>query len=179
MNLKEKIATCPYCGTEVVEQQADYYCSFCEMSIPSLSIQYNHNRPEVFTDFDLCEDEFLLDLYINKNTQEFLQLSTYELLYVLRHIRAQRSEIYKSLHTFRNAQGTDEYTDEAGKLYEESTKRMFVVENILRQRLGYVPPRVTEHFLSKYKEMILRDKGNAMVIRKKSVFDQQMGYNNK
>ncbi|MDO7285917.1 hypothetical protein Q5W88_21675 [Shouchella clausii] len=170
--------TCPYCGTELLDQQVNYYCSFCEMAIPSASIQYNHEREQIFNDFDLCQDEFMLDLYINKRTEELLQLSTYELLYVLRHLRAQRSEIYKSLHTFKNAQVT-EYTEEAGKLYEESTKRMFVVENILRQRLGYVPSRVTENFLSKYKEMILKDKGTAMVIRKKRVINQKMGYNNK
>lgn len=179
MNLKEKIATCPYCGTEVAEQQADYYCSFCEMAIPSASIQYNHERASIFNDFDLCEDEFMLDLYINKSTQELLQLSTYELLYVLRHLRAQRSEIYKSLHTFRNAEGIDEYTDEAGRVYEESTKRMFVVENIVRERLGYVPARITDVFLNKYREMIKKDKGGAMIIRKKVSSINKMGYNNK
>lgn len=42
---------------------------------------------------------------------------------------------------------------------------MYVVENIIRQRLGYVPLRITETYLVKYLENIKNDKKDTMIIR--------------
>ena len=42
---------------------------------------------------------------------------------------------------------------------------MFVVENIIRQRLGYVPTRITENYLVKYLENLKNDKNSPMIFR--------------
>ena len=38
------------------------------------------------------------------------------------------------------------------------TKKAFVVENIIRSRLGFVPEKVTENYLVRYMEKVKNDK---------------------
>lgn len=45
--------------------------------------------------------------------------------------------------------GIEEYKESeeySGKEYEKITRKMFVLENLIRQRLGYVPHRITDAF---------------------------------
>jgi hypothetical protein len=116
--------------------------------------------------------EFVADHYIHKNTPELMNFSTYELLYLLKFIRKERRDMYHHMKTFHRAgeqEGTEKYKEmekETGKDYIYLSKKMFVVENIIRQRLGYVPVRITETYLVKYLENIKNDKKGPMISHK-------------
>ncbi|MEY2196685.1 hypothetical protein AB7942_28815 [Neobacillus sp. BF23-41] len=113
---------------------------------------------------------FVLDAYIDKTTPEIMTLSTFELLYLLKLIRKERNDMYHHMHVFRRAgeESNDfkEAEKESGRDYLYFTKKAFVVENIIRTRLGYVPDRITESYLVKYVQNIKNDnKTGPMIIR--------------
>lgn len=55
---------------------------------------------------------------------------------------------------------------ESGREYEYLTRKVFVLENIIRERLGYVPRKITEAYLLSYLENIKKDKTSSMLLRK-------------
>jgi hypothetical protein len=142
-----------------------YFCDFCCMALDPLMVKKNRER------VDVRVTEVALDVHIDKTTPELMTLSTFELLYLLKSIRKERSDMYQYMHTFYRAgqQGNTEqfkeYEKESGKDYMYFTKKAFVVENIIRTRLGYVPARITENYLAKYLENIKHDKKTPMIIR--------------
>lgn len=167
MNREEDLITCPYCGSLLVEQQEDeYYCGFCVMNIGTHQIQHNHERISVRI------RDFALDSYMEKTTPELMRLSTFELLSLLKTIRAERTDMYKYLNVFyrvRTNEDTEDFRDkeeEAGVEYERITRKMFVVENVLRQRLGYVPHRISKEYLEQYLRAMKKDKTTPMFVRR-------------
>ncbi|MGZ4160466.1 MAG: hypothetical protein ACXVNF_06685 [Neobacillus sp.] len=122
---------------------------------------------------DVRFQEFVLDSYINKTTPELIKLSTFELLYLLKMIRKERNNMYHHMHVFHQAgnSGSDDFREaekETGRNYMYYTKKAFVVENIIRDRLGYVPEKITESYLAKYLQNIEKDKKTGpMIIRTK------------
>lgn len=146
-----------------------YYCEFCDMRVNSNRVMQNSERVEVRV------REFVADHYIHQNTPELMNFSTYELLYLLKFIRKERRDMYHYLKTFQRAgeqEDTDQFEEiekETGRNYIYLSKKMFVVENIIRQRLGYVPVRITEPYLVQYLENIKNDKRRPMIIRTERV----------
>jgi len=159
------IITCPYCGSEMEQQDQKYYCDFCVMILHADRVQRNHERISVRV------RDFALDVYLDKTTPELMRYSTFELLSLLKYARAERTNIYKLMTTFYNArkqQNIEEYKESeeySGKEYEKITRKMFVLENLIRQRLGYVPQRITDTFLGKYLAAMEKDKHQPMIIR--------------
>jgi hypothetical protein len=159
--------TCPYCGshTERMDHQY-YYCDFCCMKIDIRIVKENQERLEVrFRDF-------ALDAYIDRTTPEIMTLSTFELLYLLKMIRKERNDMYHHMHVFRRASdaGSNDYKEaekNSGRDYIYFTKKAFVMENIIRSRIGYVPARITENDLVKYLDNIKKGKKGPMMIRTK------------
>ncbi|MEH6947733.1 hypothetical protein V7068_11810 [Bacillus sp. JJ634] len=110
---------------------------------------------------------------MDKTTPEIMKLSTFELLYLLKVIRKERRDMYRHMNSFYKA-GEQESTDEfkeyeriAGQNYMYYTKKVFVVENIIHTRLGYVLTQITEKYLVEYLENIKNDKTAPMTIRTK------------
>ncbi|MDW2879699.1 MULTISPECIES: hypothetical protein [Bacillaceae] len=64
-----------------------------------------------------------------------------------------------------------ETEEETGENYERITRKMFVLENLIRQRLGYVPRRITDAYLARYLEEMKRDKNKPMTIRQERQAD--------
>ena len=159
------VITCPYCGSELVQQQKDYYCDFCVMCLTPEQVQRNHERISVRI------RDFALEVYLDKTTPELMTFSTFELLSLLKHARAERTSLYHYLNVFYKARkhgNTNEFKEteeESGKDYEKITRKMFVLENIIRQRLGYVPHRITDAYLTRYLEEMKKDKYKPMIIR--------------
>jgi len=159
--------TCPYCGSNVEfnEMNNQYYCDFCCMILNPLIVKSNGER------IDIRVNEAPLDVHIDKTTPELMTLSTFELLYLLKAIRKERSDMYGYMNTFYKASQQDneeafkEYEEQSGKDYMFFTKKAFIVENIIRTRLGYVPTRITDSYLAKYVEYIKNDKNKPMIIR--------------
>ena len=141
--------TCPYCGSKIEKINQDYYyCDFCSMKLDERIVKENHERLDVrFRDFAFAS-------YIDKTTPEIMTLSTFELLYLLKMIRKERNDMYHYMHVFRRAgEESNEFIEaekESGGDYLYFTKKAFVVENIIRTRLGYVPERITENYLVNY-----------------------------
>jgi hypothetical protein len=159
--------TCPYCGshTERMDHQY-YYCDFCCMKIDIRIVKENQER------LDVRFRDFALDAYIDRTTPEIMTLSTFELLYLLKMIRKERNDMYHHMHVFRRASdtGSNDYKEaekDSGEDYIYFTKKAFVVENIIRSRIGYVPARITENDLVKYLENIKKGKKGPMMIRTK------------
>jgi hypothetical protein len=159
--------TYPYCGshTERMDHQY-YYCDFCCMKTDIRIVKENHER------LDVRFRDFALDAYIDRSTPEIMTLSTFELLYLLKMIRKERHDMYQHMHVFRRASnaGSNEYKEaekDSGRDYIYFTKKAFVVENIIRSRMGYVPARITERYLVNYLENIKNDKNGPMMIRTK------------
>lgn len=163
MERNEK-CTCPYCGSEVV-QLKDYYCDFCIMNIPETMVMKNHERLPVRI------REFALDIHLEKTTPELMTLSTFELLNLLKYARSERTSLYHEMNVFYKAGKqlkSNEYVEAekySGQEYKKITKKMFVLENIICQRLGYVPHRITDTYLENYLTQIQKSKRNPMIIR--------------
>ncbi|MGE7954762.1 hypothetical protein [Lysinibacillus xylanilyticus] len=163
--IEKDVITCPYCGSKLEQQSEKYYCNFCVMILSSNQVQRNHERISVRV------RDFALDVYLDKTTPELMRYSTFELLSLLKYARAERTNIYKLMNTFYNArkqQNIEEYKESeeySGKEYEKITRKMFVLENLIRQRLGYVPHRITDAYLGKYLAAMEKDKRQPMIIR--------------
>jgi|SRR5699024_2971814 len=152
--------TCAYCGTKV----NDKYCSFCDM---------------LLTDRYILEDGQRLDTSIShypemqgifKSTAELIQLETLELLCLLRHAREYRSRAYelRILTHQATAAGGDMEEIQASSYndYEDATRKVWVIENIIADRIGYYPQKITEKFLAMYVDRIQKSQQKRMVIKK-------------
>lgn len=161
----EEQKTCPYCGTFLDKQGKHYSCSFCVMALRQDEVQTGHQRLPV------RRLTTVLDVHLSKTTPELMKLSTFELLGLLKLARKERREMYELLQTFRQINAADkkagmkEEEQFSGSCYQAITRKVFVLENLLRQRLGYVPRQVTAEALDTYLEHIEKDKTGPMIIR--------------
>ncbi|MED1472736.1 hypothetical protein [Bacillus salipaludis] len=57
-----EVITCPYCGSELVEQLEQYYCEFCLMRLDPNQVERNHERISVRI------RDFSLEVYLDKTT---------------------------------------------------------------------------------------------------------------
>jgi|SRR5690625_200544 len=152
--------TCGYCGSNL----QDRYCSFCEMELTNRYILEDGKRLDTSIDFFPEKQD------IFKSTKELLELETIELLCLLRHARDYRSEVYKLrllTHQAESAGGDVQEIDaKSYKDYEEATRKVWVLENIITDRIGYYPQKVTENFLAMYLERIEKSQKKKMTMKK-------------
>lgn len=142
--------TCPYCATVLKYS----LCSFCGYQGEG---NENGNRSTKC----VIRNFFSLDQAIQK--LEVLEKNhTYDLMYGLKLVRAERSQAFNILSSTNNLLKKVDDTnkvefqkirDEAGKQYEYWTKKAWVLENILTDRLGYFPERIEEEMLQRVKEL--------------------------
>ncbi|MDR6726102.1 hypothetical protein J2W91_004608 [Paenibacillus amylolyticus] len=155
-----KIHTCPYCGADLKSQYDAYYCNFCEMSIIAEEVQKNGQRKQI---------PFLLNSVtisdVDDNTMQLMQRSTNDLIVMLRLVRGKRTDFYNYLRILNKVEG-DDFQEQAkltGKDYEYWTRKAWVIENILRDRTGFFPERITDEYLS---ELVVKaDKINGKFMR--------------
>jgi hypothetical protein len=104
-----------------------------------------------FRDFAFLE-------WIERNTAELMMLHTVELLLLLREVRKARSDHFGTLHIFNKVESQEvkeeirEAKSYQGGQYEYLTRKLWVIENIIRERIGYVPERMSQPFLIKQME---------------------------
>jgi len=152
--------SCAYCGTELNTN----YCSFCVMELTDRYILQDGKR------LDNSIKNYPDQSGIFKNTPELLKLETIELLCLLRHARNYRSEVYKLRILTHKAedQGGDMKQIEATSYgdYEDATRKVWVIENIIKERIGYYPQKVTENFLGMYLDRIEKSQNKKMAMKK-------------
>ncbi|MCM3571265.1 hypothetical protein [Neobacillus mesonae] len=139
--------TCAYCGSPVNSNGGhDYYCSFCMMNLDYGDVQENGKRKNLLP----FSQPSLSDL--DKSTPELMCFSTVELLFLLKFARKERTDIYKQRYILIRAMkvGADEYTEAEQytfREYEKATRKCFVLENLIRERIGYYPAKLTDSYI--------------------------------
>lgn len=101
------------------------------------------------------------ELDLDKSTPELMTLPTIELFYLLRLSRKIRKKKYDQLHKARvESEGVNESQSVQITMenYQFFTKKMYVLENILNKRLGYIPERIDNVFLKSYLEKVMISK---------------------
>lgn len=132
---------CSYCKTEIVEYVDK--CIFCNAP---LKIQ----RP--------TQKELLALEHTEKPFQELIKYHTYDLLILLRLVRAERSTAYDMMISIQrllrkgsvdsqSASDDIELVKLAESDYRRYTARMNVLEGILIDRMGYKPKRIDDKLL--------------------------------
>jgi|SRR5690625_1046863 len=141
--------TCALCGTEL----DDIYCFFCEMELDKRYILKDGERLHQSKMFKGVPDRSL----IFRSTKELMSMETIDLLCLLRDARSFRAEVFKLRHLRHQAERQGGYNDTVQELedysykqYEDATRKVWVIENIIKDRLGYYPERVTMNFLNMY-----------------------------
>lgn len=155
--------TCGFCGIEIKES----YCDFCEMELEKRYILENGQRlpqKEKFLGFP-NENE------VRKSTKELMQKETIDLFCLLPVARRLRSEVYKLRKIRHDAEKELGFTEQVQDLeeqtydeYEYATRKVWVIENIIKDRLGYFPKRVTKNFINGYVDRMEDSEEKAMKI---------------
>ncbi|MCY9339755.1 hypothetical protein MOF28_15475 [Bacillus haynesii] len=143
--------TCPYCGSRVENiDHSRYHCEFCSMHIPSDLVKEDCVRISVIYRESASKKD------LEKTTPELMLFPTVDLLFLLKEARTVRSDttdeirkLKKKNQNTKSAYFKENY-DALNKEYTFVTKKMYVIENILKTRLGYIPPRLDKNFFDKY-----------------------------
>lgn len=124
---------CPYCKTE--NNSDEIHCTFCEADLIS-------KRPKVkpFITFDGFKTYSELNTY-----------HTYDLLKLLREVRKQRSEAFNLLRiTLKIGNDTEvpqNLKNDSESDYRRFTAYMYLIEEMLIDRIGYKPKRIDDKLL--------------------------------
>lgn len=155
--------TCAYCGSEVIKVTDRFHCDFCDMILSNQDVAKDGQRK----DHTIEHVPFEYDFY--KSTPELMQLKTLELLYLLKFARQTRSDIYNTRILGHKAgqeiEAATEILDTSFSEYEKATRKVWVIENIIKDRIGYYPKKITDDFLDAYLERIERSQLKKMVIK--------------
>ena len=137
---------CSYCKTETQNHET---CDFCQADL-------SKKRPKI--------NELLIpDISMNWEQPRLETLHTYDLLLVLRHIRAERTTYYRIMQVVRKApeeaknDNYEENNEYGQQLYRELTARKNIIEQILVDRMGYFPKRIDDKLLNALYEKIERN----------------------
>lgn len=145
-------STCGYCGSGLGEtpimKMNKCFCSFCEMYVDPMKDGERVDR--------LQKVEFVGYEHMQLNTPYLMGLHTKTLLHLLRFMRKERRSYFDNMRILKIAANKDiEFKDGvtmSSDEYEMITRKCFVVENILKGRLGYIPKKITDNLLISYEE---------------------------
>lgn len=167
------MVNCPYCATPIQVDKngvVQEICEFCgghmrEQQTGMLQICQNGERFE----FTKMQQHIFLE-HINQSVGELKQYHTYDLYLLLKEIREARSQTYYGLQLLNKA-SKEEHTlqvtaDETGGEYEYYTRKAWVIENILLERQGFYPEKITARVLEYMGEQIRKSKKKTMRISK-------------
>ncbi|AMM99592.1 hypothetical protein UP12_19500 (plasmid) [Bacillus pumilus] len=152
--------TCPYCGSGLHDEKDHYFCDFCVMDISKDQAQMGgHRIHETHQKVDPSD--------LKKTTPELMAYSTWTLILLLKEARKLRASFYKDLSIARSkSRGSRDKAraDDVAAEYQEITKRMYIIENILKKRLSYVPANLNDSYLRDYEKRMSTKKTNDKMI---------------
>ena len=160
------MVTCGFCGSELEIN----YCSFCDMELEKRYILKDGQRlaqKELFLGFPNQNEVF-------QSTKELMKKETIDLFCLLREARRLRAEVFKLRKIKHDAERDlgksnndlkqlDEATYEE---YEHATRKVWVIENIIKDRLGYYPKRISKSFINGFVDRIEDSEEKIMIINK-------------
>lgn len=143
--------TCKYCGSNLIyigeyKSQLYFACDFCDMTFDKSEVCRDRKRmssvPEYYTSYMLP-------------TKSLLERKTIELFHMLKECRKDWYDIFSLLKWILNVDPNEitdnQELDEAYKpLYKEYislTKQKFVIENVILEKAGFLPDKITDEFL--------------------------------
>jgi hypothetical protein len=152
--------TCHYCGNELTLMTTGPYlqnakCNLCNIILGPDSkfgmYSKDGERPTRMRLHLVTSETAMLPL------TELLKLHTADLLIALKAAREARKTQYDLLRTFNKAikHGSEQYIEYAnlqGYEYEVWTRACWRIENILLERLGYYPDKITDSLIVKFEE---------------------------
>lgn len=141
---------CSYCKTESVNSVT---CDFCHSDLAAARPKMNQ----------------LLDVSNHYSQPELQKMHTVDLLLILRRLRADRTDMYKTMQIIRKApqeaqesvEGYSELKMDGINMYQEITARKNVIEQILIDRMGYFPKRIDDKLLNALNERIRQNENPA------------------
>lgn len=161
--------TCPYCGSELKLKLNQAECGYCEITLgPSskygMYAENGKRKQRIPEKIMLSSETARLPL------PELEQIHIVDLVLCLKAARAERSQVFDLMSIFNRAEDVDEYkgfADETGKEYEYWTRRCWMIENLLINRIGYFPERINQLFLDSLMLKNEKSLNKNMTIRKK------------
>lgn len=145
--------TCKYCGQELIflGQRDDdhfFHCDFCDLVFPLIETSVNRKRK-------MSVPEYIDDSNFYAPVKVLLEKDTITLLHILKELRSFWFQIKTVLEKTKNLYSDNELPNldtenhyEVKKSYIDLTKRKFIIENILLERIGFLPEKITEEFLN-------------------------------
>lgn len=155
--------TCGYCGSEVEVKQHMAYCSFCELDLWEDDITQDGQRRALQVETSVL----LVDA--KRSTGYLLEQSTFSLIKLLKLVRAERKRLYELSRLFRKGnEAGGGFTDQQKVInedYELFSRKAWVIENILRDKMTVFPPRITDDMLVKMLEQLEKQSADRMEFR--------------
>ncbi|AHA69985.1 hypothetical protein YBT1518_03830 [Bacillus thuringiensis YBT-1518] len=160
---------CPYCATPIQVDKngvVQEICEFCggrirEQQTGMLQVCQNGERFE----FTKMQQQLFLE-HIHQSVEELKQYHTYDLYVLLKEVREARSQTYYGLQLLNKASKTESTlqaaADETGGEFEYYTRKAWVIENILLERQGFFPEKITARVLEYMGEQIRKSKKKRM-----------------
>ncbi|MEK6190618.1 MAG: hypothetical protein N2A99_06480 [Carnobacterium alterfunditum] len=168
--------TCKYCGQQlefVGEKEGELYfsCSFCDNMIFTLAETSSGRKRK------MSVPKYINTVSMYASTPELLECNTITLYYTLKDIRAfwyhvktllEKAKV--SIPTGQLPQANNEISDlndvanELKKEYMIITKKKFVIENIILERTGFLPEKLTEDFLTEIYEQGKKESEKPMYV---------------
>ncbi|MBT2757922.1 hypothetical protein J7E71_18780 [Mesobacillus foraminis] len=155
--------TCPYCGSPVELICSQFQCNFCVLTLNPEDVQEDGNRKDILPVSQPSYTE------LRRSTRELMEFTTLELLYLLKFARSERRAIYANRKVFIQAlkEGLKECLEGVRftfNEYEYWTRKCFVLENLVREKMGYIPPKITNQYLDDLIEKIKGSQRKNMLI---------------
>ncbi|MEI4791307.1 hypothetical protein WAX46_14000 [Bacillus sp. FJAT-53060] len=100
---------------------------------------------------------------LRKSTPELMLYSTWSLILLLKEARKIRTPLYKEFAYVRSkSRGLrdKEKAEDIAAEFQDITKRMYIIENILKKRLSSVPDNLNVSYLSRYEKRMNNKKTN-------------------
>ena len=145
--------TCKYCGTELdfigeKESKQFFHCNYCDISFEKQETCYDRKRKASVPPH--------YDSNYYQPTNQLLKLNTVELFHLLSDCRKDWFTNYSTLQSLKKLKNDDpSKTKQVDEMYKplnheyiKMSKQKFIIENILLEKAGFLPEKITNEFLS-------------------------------
>ncbi|MEK5105022.1 hypothetical protein MKX83_24075 [Cytobacillus sp. FSL M8-0252] len=147
--------TCKYCGQEVKfigesDNLCYFDCTFCELIFPLDETSVDRKRK-------LSVPKYY-DYTYYVPTKHLLERDTITLYHLLKDVRESWYSIKKALENLKLIEDEnilskpkddeDDLIKQLKREFIDLSKRRYIIENILLERTGYFPPKITQEFLN-------------------------------
>lgn len=144
--------TCKYCATELeyigrLENENQFFCTFCDLAFPEYETCLDRKRKKF-------KPQYVDENNISLTVKEMLEMDTINLFYALRATNKFWYSVKGGLEFFKKGIKLQKFSpaeaaafNEMKNEYNQITKQKFALENIILERTGFLPEKITDEFL--------------------------------